>query len=445
LIDGQTFKDIYSFTGQRSSAFPDHVLPVQGRDGLMYATTTGQGGTNYGTIFSLAASSRFRQLHTFDGSNGSTPGSGLTLSTGGSFYGVAYSGGGSNNGLLFRISPSGSYIVLHQFAGGFDGTGPLAPPVQATDGDFYGATYGDSSTPSTIYKYVPTLDLFTTIYHFDSAHGAGVIAPLIQATDGSLYGTAYEGGANNFGTIFKLSTAGILLWSYSFPGYPTGGANPVAPLLQAGDGNFYGTTQLGGDHPGFGIVFRLDLSGNVRVLHSFQGPLQNPEDGSNPFAGLLQATDGVLYGTTTAGGIFNQGALFQISVDGQYKQLFSFNQKGSRIPAGTLAQHTSGLIYGTAESGGKYGFGTVFSLDMGLGPFAALVSYTGKVGGTAEILSQGLTGTTAVTFNGVPATRFTVVSDTYIAAVVPGGATTGPVVVTTPSGKLTSNKNFVKQ
>ncbi len=103
------------------------------------------------------------------------------------------------------------------------------------------------------------------------------------------------------------------------------------------------------------------------------------------------------------------------------------------------------MLYGTAIQGGHFGFGTVYRLDMGLAPFVALVRYGGKVGSTAQILGQGLTGTTSVTFNGVASNNVRVFSDTLLTAVVPFGATTGPVVVTTPSSALTSNKNFAVQ
>ncbi len=105
-------------------------------------------------------------------------------------------------------------------------------------------------------------------------------------------------------------------------------------------------------------------------------------------------------------------------------------------------QDTNGIFYGTTYAGGRYGYGTAYSLNMGLGPFVAFVQATGRAGSSAQILCQNLTGTTSVTFNGVPATSFTVKSATYMTAVVPSGATTGPVVVTAPGGTLTSNVSF---
>lgn len=173
-------------------------------------------------------------------------------------------------------------------------------------------------------------------------------------------------------------------------------------------------------------------------MYSFQG---GQNDGAAPNPGLAQATDGNLYGTTNLGGSSGYGTLFQISTSGAYKLLYSFNNLIGRYPLAGLMQHTNGKLYGTTSNGGSRG--TVYSLDMGLGPFVTFVRANGKVGQTAQILGQGLTGTTNVTFNGLPATSFLVGSDTYIRAVIPSGATTGPVVVTTPQGILTSNKNFL--
>jgi hypothetical protein len=117
------------------------------------------------------------------------------------------------------------------------------------------------------------------------------------------------------------------------------------------------------------------------------------------------------------------------------------NNIGSTVNA-PLLQHTNGKFYGDTYSGGRFYQGSIFSLDMGLGPFISLVRYTGRIGQPVQILGQALTGSTAVTINGVAATSFKVVSDTYMTAVIPAGATTGPVVVTTATGTLTSNHNL---
>jgi len=199
---------------------------------------------------------------------------------------------------------------------------------------------------------------------------------------------------------------------------------------------------------GFGGVYHLGLVGSLNsstgvlsFLYSFGA---NRADGVVPHAGLVQASDTNLYGVTAGGGQADVGVIFQLKLDGTYTELYSFvgSKFNSGVFADTLKQHTSGKFYGTTEVGGTHGLGSAYSLDMGLGSFVTFVQPTGSVGQAAQILSQGLTGTTSVTFNGVPASSFTIVNDTYMTAVVPSGATTGKVVVTTPGGALTSNVSF---
>jgi len=179
--------------------------------------------------------------------------------------------------------------------------------------------------------------------------------------------------------------------------------------------------------------------GVVSVIYQFAG---KPSDAGLAVSGLVQGTDGNLYGATYKGGTGDLGVLYQITTDGQYKLLYSFIDTVGSAPFAALVQHTNGKFYGNASIGGQSGAGAIYSLDMGLGPFIALVRYTGRIGQPVQILGQGLTGSTAVTVNGVATTTFKVVSDTYMTAVVPTGATTGPVIVTTSTGTLTSNHNF---
>ncbi len=176
------------------------------------------------------------------------------------------------------------------------------------------------------------------------------------------------------------------------------------------------------------------------MLHNFPDP-NYPNDGCSPDAGLVQATDGNFYGVTVAGGTTGNGVIFQITPAGAYSILYNFDGTHGANPESTPMQHTNGKIYGLTYGGGTCRQGVVYSFDMGLGPFVSLVSTTGKVGKTVEVLGQGFTGTTAVSFNGTAAT-FKVGSDTYLKATVPSGATTGSVTVTTPGGTLTSNKPF---
>jgi uncharacterized repeat protein (TIGR03803 family) len=425
-VAAQTINVIYNFPGDGN---PTYVIPAQGRGGYLYGTTYGV-TTTMGSIFSVSTSGQGRVVDSFDGTNGSKPIGGVTLGSDGNFYGVTFLGGSANLGVLFKVTPSGAYTILHSFLGGSDGGEPWEPPIQASDGNFYGATFLDS----TVYKYSPSQG-YSVIYQFDQTHGQDVIASLIQGADGNLYGVASNGGATYCGTIFELATSGTPLWYYNFP-CGAGGAMPTTPLVQAADGTFFGTTQEGGNSHNDGTVFKLTSSGAVSTMYRFQGT----QNGKEPF-GLMQATDGNLYGVA-AEGSYKRGLLFEITKGGSYTVLQSFTTEMGYALAAPL-QDTNGMLYGTTSDGGTRFAGTVYSVDLGLGPFIALVGYISQPGGTVQILGQSLTGSTSVTFNGVPATSFDIVSDTYMTAVIPAGATTGPVVVTTPTGTLTSNKNLV--
>ncbi len=184
-------------------------------------------------------------------------------------------------------------------------------------------------------------------------------------------------------------------------------------------------------------MFKVNDVLDYSVVHNFPA---SATDGIDPEAGLVEATNHNLYGVTLSGGTKGKGIIYSVAPDGQLTDIFDWAVKTQ--PQAAMVQHTNGTLYGVSYQGGNYGLGVVYSLNLGLGPFVTLASSTGKAGQAAQILGQGLSGATGVTFNGVAAASFNVVSDTYMTAVVPAGATTGPVVVTTPTGALTSNKNF---
>jgi uncharacterized repeat protein (TIGR03803 family) len=432
----QTVKAVASFPGAGAEAAPQFVTPAQGRNGELYGTTFGASGS-YGSFFEVSNTGALRFPYEFNSTDGGQPTGGVTLATDGNFYGVTTYGGTANDGVLYKISPGGAYTVLHEFQGGSDGQNPFYPPIEGSDGSIYGLTTGFVYTDTaTLYKYT-SAGSYSIVYTLGNGYYP---TSLIQATNGNLYGTTSQGGTDECGEIFEVTTSGSLVWSYSFlcsAGSWSGGVSPMQ-ILQASDGNFYGPTYSGGGSMDLGTIFKLDQEGNVTVLYTFPNDLQYA---ASPI-GLMQATDGDLYGVTQGGGRYQDGTLFKITTSGDLTVLYNFNSKAGSNPLGAPVQHSDGLFYGTTESSGKANAGVVYSLNMGLAPFVKFVLPTGKIGQSAQILGQGLTGTTAVTFNGFAATSFKVVSDTFMTAVVPSGATTGPVVVTTPSGALTSNVSF---
>jgi uncharacterized repeat protein (TIGR03803 family) len=456
-VAGQTFTKLRAFN-ETDGEYPVGYL-IQGTDGNFYGTTESGGATGNGTIFKVTPEGRLTTAYSFcsqpNCADGANPTVGLILATDGSFYGTAAWGGDptciapSGCGTVFRITPHGELTTLHVFKL-TDGARPWGNLTEGADGSFYGTTSvgGDlTCNPElnadgcgTVFR-ITSAGSVTTLHAFDYNDGALPYAGLVQATDGNFYGVTEYGGPGNCndgcGTVFKITPSGVLTTLYTFE---TEG-EPDAPLVQASDGNFYSTTFSN-------TVFRITPMGDLATLYYFSG--------GGPFGvipqGLTQATDGNLYGPTSYGGdesICNPpdgcGTLYELSLGGVLTNLHDFDPLTNGAGAqGGMLQSTTGVFYGVTSYGGKKTSeccGTVYSLDMGLGPFVTFVRFAGKVGQTGPILGQGFTGTTSVSLNGTSA-AFTVVSDTFIKATVPVGATTGYVTVTTPSGTLTSNVPF---
>jgi uncharacterized repeat protein (TIGR03803 family) len=435
---------------------------IQGLDGNLYGTTAyGGTGMDYGTVFMVTPTGRLTTLYNFCAKSGCPDGAAplgsLVLGTDSNFYGTTSFGGGDGPpaspgaGTVFKITSKGVLTTLYNFCAlsrCADGEYPEGGLVQATDGNFYGTTYsGGALRFGSVFK-ITAAGKLTTIYSFcvqtGCSDGAGPESSLIQATDGILYGTTSIGG-NGYGTVFKITPEGALTTLYKFCSQANcaDGEQPAAGLIQASDGNLYGTTHGGGAFGG-GTVFKITTAGALTVLYNFCAE-SGCTDGQMPLAGLTQATDGSLYGSTNNGGSQGYGTLFAITTSGALTTLYNFCiQLGctdGEFPHAVF-QASNGNFYGVTSGGGPNLDGTVYSTSNGLGPFVETVPRSGKVGSKITILGNNLTGATAVSFNGTAATSFKVVSSTEITATIPSGATTGTVTVTTPSGLLISNVVF---
>jgi uncharacterized repeat protein (TIGR03803 family) len=436
--NGQTYTVLQNFSA--TEGYPDGVKPAQGFNGRLYGTYTDtESYTCGGGAFQAPLGPQTMAIYNFSESSCTAPFGGLMLANDGNFYGTIGSGGIYGLGALFRMTQDGQMTTLYSFANQGDGAGPIYAPIQAYDGNLYGTTGGtlDERTyqivGSGIYKYDLSSAVLTPVYEFGS--GEYTAAPLIQGTDENLYVTTPLSGD---GSILQMTTSGVLLSTYNFTG-GADGAYPWAPLMQASDGNYYGTTQqdCGYSCGYYGTIYRMTEAGIVTTIHLFG----ESYGGNYPQSGLTEGTDGYLYGATWGNYVGNR-VVYRISKGGgDYKALY-IPTDGTTYDA-ELLQHTNGMFYGASVYGGTNDAGTLYSLDMGLSPFITFVQPWGMIGSTALILGQDFTDATSVTFNGILATGFNVVSDTYMTAIVPAGATTGPVVVTTGQGSLTSNKRFL--
>lgn len=413
-----TLTTLHSFCKKRVSDCADGVNPgaiALGPNGKFYggtANVVGKTNSIPGTIYKISSLGSLTTLHTFctgscDDGTSSGP---LTLAWNGYFYGVSYPSAANSSAfhnVVFKVSPSGVFTtVLDVCPGGVcpSGGGPTGGLFENGGGLFFGNGFSVGTTiQQALYKMTlsGTPSLAYTFCSNSEQCGSG-IPSFLQATNGDIYGTFGAGGlggklcldtVEGCGIAFRISLAEgtyVKLHDFCSGANCADGATP-RPLIQAADGNLYGVTAGEYRNPqvySYGTVFKLTPAGRFTVLHTFSAadPL-----GYEPNSPLYQATDGNLYGTTSAGGASNVGTIFRIS--------------------------------------------------LGLPPFVRTVQNEGKVGSSVVILGNNLTGSVSVTFNGTPA-AFTVVSDTEIIAVVPSGATSGSIEVSGPRGGLASATIF---
>ena len=378
----QIFSSVYSFCPLDNC--PDGSSPdapvIQGTDGNLYGTTASGGANSYwGTVFKMTPDGVLTTLYSFcphpeqSCPDGMSPWAALVQASDGNFYGTTSQGGTYSGGTVFRITPNGELTTLHSFQY-LDGRSPSTALIQSTDGNLYGIANAGSHNQGVIFKI--TLDgSLTVVYSFCSQSGCvdgkGPTGPLLQASDGNFYGTTGGGGVNcgnsGCGTVFEITPQGALTTLHSFNG--TDGKAPRGGLAQGSDGNFYGVTNQGGTNclsfGGCGTVFKVTPAGVLTTLYSFSGP-----DGDAPTAGLVQGDDANFYGTTNLGGAFCGfsgicGTAFEITPEGTLKTLHSFSGMDGRFPAGLLKAN-DGSFYGTTTGGGancgEMGCGTLFNL-----------------------------------------------------------------------------------
>lgn len=279
--------------------------------------------------------------------------------------------GGSTPGSTPGITVTES--VLYSFAGGTaDGTGPTGSLIQGIDGNFYGVTQlGGANNLGTVFSITPA-GVETLLYSFaGGTDGNGPLDRLVQASDGNFYGITNTGGTSNLGTVFKITTDGTAAGTteavlHSFAGGTTDGSGPTGGLIQASDGKLYGLVGSGGTSS-YGGIFNITTGGTFALLYSFAGGT----DAWQPNGSLIQASDGNLYGASISGGTNSRGTVFRVTTTGTAAGttetlLYSFagGSTGSNYPTGRLIQASDGNLYGMTNSGGASNLGTVFRITL---------------------------------------------------------------------------------
>ena len=415
---------------------------VQGADGKFYGVNSTGGRSNNGTIFSLnSGGGAFIVLNTFTQTNqGTTPEGALVQARDGNFYGTTNTGGSGSYGTLFQVIPTtGKLAILANFTNGDPGANPVGALTEGIDGLLYGtAQYGGVNNDGTVFQ--TNLSTGSTKTLATITGGLAGIYPqsdLIQATDGNFYGTTAQGGTSNLGTFFRVSPTGTLTTLYAFTGNADG-ARPLRGVIQGTDGAFYGVSNQGGTYGG-GAVFRFTVSGNTATITPLYSFVPIVGQGSNPLGSLTLASDGNFYGTSAGGGAYGAGTIYSVTPTGGYTLLYSFTGgNDGAAPVGGLTQGSDGKLYGTT-AGQNGSSGTIFSVNASLLSPAPLPTYllqtNANVGDTVLIKGDHFVGTSGVSFVGanntaVAATSFTVLSKTVLQVVVPDGALTGPLTVT---------------
>jgi uncharacterized repeat protein (TIGR03803 family) len=355
-VSGLSMTTLWSFAGDPAGAFLYCPL-VQDSAGNLYGTTIEGGADDDGTIFKITTNGVLTTLLSFIETDGELPYAGLFLGKDGYLYGNSYYGGVYDDGAVFRVTTGGSLSLLLSFNEN-NGEYPVSGMVQGSDGNFYGtANEGGAYGYGTLFRMSTTGSL-TTLVAFDGDSGAYPSPVLAIGSDGNFYGTTEDGGDYEAGNVFKMTLSGEITQLYSFTG-DLDGSVPIAGLVQAADGNFYGTTLYGGAS-GAGTVFEITSSGEFTSRYSFTGGT----DGGYPWGGLVSSTDGNLYGTTQEFGAYGYGTVFQMAPNGTLATMAQFDGYAGSYPSAALVQDKDGNLYGTTLEGGVDQDGTIYRLNI---------------------------------------------------------------------------------
>ncbi|HMC29025.1 MAG TPA: choice-of-anchor tandem repeat GloVer-containing protein, partial [Verrucomicrobiae bacterium] len=379
--DGTGYRLLHQFNADQEDVRNLPAPILEGTDGVLYGVTAFGGSNDLGTVFKLNKDgSGFAVLHNFTGTNGDgeTPQGAITEAHDGALYGTTLRGGEGGGGVVFRINRNGTdYRVLNAFSlAGTNGYSPKGRVVDGSDGALYGTSaFGGSQGAGTVFRLSFDGSALAILHSFLGTDGRFPLE-IVEASDGSLYGVAADGGSHDEGTIFKVAKDGSnFKVLHNFGDTPNDAASLYAGVVEGSDGALYGASYEGG-FTFMGTIFRITKDGaDYRILRSF-----SEEDGDCPYAGLANGSGGTLYGATPEGGDREDGTLFRINNDGSDYTVvhnFAFVRGDGSRPRGDLVEATDGALYGTTVLGGSHEWGTVFKMNKDASGYAVLVNFSG--------------------------------------------------------------------
>ncbi len=364
----------YDFDGLLNGGQPvGRMIEISGK---LYGVTALGGTYDDGVIFEYNLSTGvFTKKIDFNGTKGRYANGGLMLATNGKLYGATSAGGAHDVGALYEYNLSANTLTLKSSFANISSQGPWGELVQGGDGYIYGTTVGDNDHDfGTIYKYNPGSGIRTDLFHFDgSTTGSGPYGGLTLADNGMLYGETIIGGVEDNGVFFQYNpdptdtVPFTKLRDFTW-GASGNGANPKGSVIQATNGKLYGLTTAGGNH-GQGCLFEYDIANDLfNKVYDFD----YYTNGSAPSSSIMQASNGKLYGTTSDGGAYIIGTLFEYDpATASYAKDLDFDIGGDGAnPAGSLIEASNGKLYGMTSYGGA-GKGNIFEYNRTTNTFAS--------------------------------------------------------------------------
>lgn len=344
-------------------------------------TTMETGGENgVGVIYSINPDGTQGSISvTFNGTNGAKP-SGNLVQDGEFVYGTTSAGGNTGNGVLFRYNAqTNAYAVVHHF-NGIDGWGPRNINLQGNT--IYGTTVAGGTYTSAesvygmgvLYSYDINSGLFNKLIDFNGENGENPQG-VIYGIDNNMYGLTRQGGDFGDGVLYRYNpVTNIYTKLHSFAGYD-GSLPSNCKMMQASNYVLYGTTTWGGNN-NMGVIFRFDMAHDqFTVLYHFNGA-----HGSYP-EGVLTEVNGILYGITPFGGANGEGVVYSYSIaEGTYNVVHTFADTDGRTPTSGLTLGADGNLYGLTTNGGLYGEGVIFSINPVTNTYVVLADNNNATG-----------------------------------------------------------------